>query len=148
LKTTAIVRILPNNEELKSLFRKPEFKSWGKDYFFCLEIFVEKSVVWIKWVFGNIGDIEKENELQVVKTKWYETMKSFDIFKHRDVKLYNSKSTFNYPGVCWVKLFNEDDFINEGISVLDLFKKRFEEVHHEIIQPWQKECLQKLKVLK
>lgn len=148
LKTSAIVRILPNNEEIKSLFTKPEFKSWGEDYFFCLEIFVEKSEVWMKWVFGNIGDREQEKELQGVKTKWYETMKSFDSLKHKDVKIYNSKPTSNYPGVCWVKFFNEDDFINEGISVLDLFKKRFEEVHYEIIEPWQKECLQKLTVLK
>lgn len=115
---------------------------------FCLEIFVEKDVVWLKWVFGNIHNKERELELQNLKSKWHNEMQGFSCFKNNNITIdmHNSRPTSGYPGICGITLFDDDEYADSGIEIMELFKQKFEEVNNLVIQPWIEECLEKLTV--
>lgn len=144
LNKSRIIRILPNNEEILKIFSHPEFNCWQGEYIFSLEIFTETNLVWIKWCFGNIHNAEKHKELQEVKTEIFNKMNSFSCLNKPGVNKHNSRPTSDYPAICGYKLFNEEDFINEGKSMMDLFLERFKKAKIEIINPWIEECLLKL----
>lgn len=145
---TDIIRILPKNETLKNIFKDSNFQSWGGNYVFCLELFIQKTHIWLKWSFGDIRtDNNKErDELQSKKTVIVNEMKTFNCFKNNDLKIdfHNGKPEDSYTGICGVNLFYYDTYLNQDKSFIDFLKVKFEEINSKLIEPWTKECIEKL----
>jgi len=139
-----IIRILPKNEKIKALFRDERFKSWGGDYMFCLEFFVQKNHIWLKWCFGDIRS--NNEELQQKKTKMVNIMKDFDCFKNAKVDRHEANPNDAFTGICGVNLFYYETYVNQDKDLVDFLKDKFEEVNSKLIQPWIKECEEKLQV--
>lgn len=140
-----IIRIIPKNEILKAIFKDERFKSWGGDYMFCLEFFVQKNHIWLKWCFGDIRSGDKK-ELQQKKTKMVNIMKDFDCFKNTKIDKHEANPEDAFTGICGVNLFYYDTYVDQDKELIDFLKEKFEEVNYKIIQPWIKECLEKLQV--
>ena len=144
----AIVRILPDNDELLSIFKKPEFHSWNNEYMFCLEIIVEYDRVWVRWSFGNINNDSRADELLTMMSHYYDIMDNMEVFQRSGLPVDMHKDQIhmhNYPGVCGVKLFNDVDFINQDKTPIELFKIKFAELNEKLIQPWTEACIKHLR---
>jgi hypothetical protein len=141
-----IIRILPKDETILKLFKDPNFKSWGGEYFFTLELFFQKGHIWLKPCFGNVNP-EKEElkaELQTKKDKMVEVMNGFDVIKKPSNKLkidiHGSSSADDFTGICGINLFYFDTFLKHGDTFEEFFKNKFALVNEEFIQPWIEEC--------
>lgn len=137
-----IIRILPKDEKIKSIFRDEKFQSWGGNYIFCLEFFVQKNHIWLKWCFGDIRS--KNEDLQQKKTEMVNTMKGFDCFKNLKLDWHDANPNDAYTGICGVNLFYYETYVNQDKELVDFLRDKFEEVNHKLIQPWITECEQKL----
>jgi hypothetical protein len=143
---TDIIRILPKNEALKSIFRDPTFQSWGDDYMFCLELFIQKNHIWLKWCFGDIRNNLERDICQQKKTRMVTTMQNFDCFKNNELKIdfHNGKPEDSYTGICGVNLFYYETYMNQDKTFLEFIKDRFDVINIKLIEPWVKECIKKL----
>lgn len=141
-----VIFLLPTDEKLRDLFRYPEAKSRGDDFIFSLVLLLEKDVAWLKFGFGNIDDCENKLEIQTIKEKQFKLMKKFDCFKNSELRVdfLDQDGEKNYAAVCSVQLFDGDIYFDTDKTVLELFKERFEYINRMLIQPWKKECLEKL----
>lgn len=139
--------LLPTHDKLKRLFYHPKAKSRGGDYIFSLVLELEKDAVWLKFGFGNIEDCPEKLELELKRKTQFETMKEFVCFKKPqfNINFHTDAATSSYPAICGVPLFNDDDYFESKIDVLELLKDRFDEINKGLIQPWIEECLYKLK---
>jgi hypothetical protein len=137
-----IIRILPKNEKIKALFRDERFQSWGGNYMFCFEFFVQKNHIWLKWCFGDIRP--KNEDLQQKKTKMVNIMKNFDCFKNAKIDKHEANPKDAFTGICGVNLFYYETYVNQDKELIDFLKDKFEEVNYKLIQPWIKECEDKL----
>jgi len=142
-----IIKILPTNPQLKQFFKDVRYGSWGGEYLFCLELFVQNNHVWLKWCFGDIRNDDNKDELQLKKTELVTEMRNFDCFKLRDLKvdMHLESSTENFVGICGVTLFNLETYLNQNKEFIEFLKDKFEELNQKLIQPWINECLEKLK---
>lgn len=140
-----IIRIIPKNENLKAIFKDERFQSWGGDFMFCIEFFVQKDHLWLKWCFGDIRSQNKA-ELQQKKTTMVNIMNSFDCFKNSGLKIdrHEANPDDAFTGICGVNLFYYDTYVNQDKELLDFLKEKFEEVDYKLIQPWINECIRKL----
>ena len=141
-----IIRFLPENKDLIGLFTDDRFNSWESDIIFCLELFVDENQIWVKWCFGNIAADHPNNELYNKRAEMINTMKDFDCFKSADFKFIKHSADVDgsYPGIGAVSLFWENTFFNQDLDFFDFFMKKMNELDSKLIQPWVKECLQKL----
>ncbi|MFD0991160.1 PD-(D/E)XK nuclease family protein [Mariniflexile jejuense] len=141
-----IIRILPNKEALKNIFRDARFNSWNGDYMFCLELFFQKNVVWLKWCFGDIKNDDNREAYQLIKTNMVTTMNSFNCFKIKGIGIdfHLESPEESYKGICVVPLFNDVAYYASDKPFLELYKTKFEEINKVLIQPWVQECLAKL----
>lgn len=141
-----IIRIFPKNEALKDLFRDTNFNSWNGDYMFCLELFVQKNHIWLKWCFGDIRNEDERESCQIKKTRFVNEMKKFNCFKNSDIKIdfHKGNPEDSFTGICGVGLFYYDTYISQDKSFLDFFKEKFSLINTKIIEPWTQECIEKL----
>ena len=141
-----IIRILPKNNQLKDFFRDERFNSWGGEYLFCLELFVQKNHIWLKWCFGDIRSDEYRQDLQQKKTGLVTAMRNFDCFKHSGlaVDMHPESPTESFVGVCGVNLFYFETYLNQDKDFIEYFSTKFKELDKKLIQPWINECLAKL----
>lgn len=141
-----ITRILPKNDALKAIFKDPEFQSWNGDYMFCLEFFVQKNHIWLKWCFGDIRNENKKASCQAKKTRMVNIMLDFDCFRSSGlgIDFHNANPELDYTGICGVSLFNYDTYLNQDKELIEFLKDRFKIVHDKLIDPWIEECLLKL----
>lgn len=141
-----LIRILPKNELLKAIFKDSDFKSWGGEYLFCLEFFVKKNHIWLKWCFGDIRSNSDNQELQEKKSIMVNMMKDFDCFKNSGLKIdkHEANPDDAYTGICGVHLFYFETYVNQDKELIDFLKEKFEDVNRKLIEPWIKECLVKL----
>lgn len=141
-----IIRILPEKEALLSVFKDPDFNSWGGEYIFCLELFVQKNHIWLKWCFGDIRNEIKKEECQQKKTRLVTAMKAFDCFKESGLKIdfHRGNPEDDYTGLCGITLFHYDAYINQQKPFLELLKEKLDLVHKKLIEPWSIESIQKL----
>lgn len=141
-----IIRILPTNVQLKEIFKDERFKSWGGEYLFCIELFVQKNHIWLKLCFGDIRSNNEKDLLQEKKSKMVNTMRAFDCFKNSGLSLdmHPDSPTQNFVGICGVNLFYFDTYLNQEKELIEYFKEKFKEVNQKLIQPWIKESLEKL----
>jgi hypothetical protein len=142
-----IIRILPKNEVLKNLFRDPNFKSWGGEYLFCLELFVQKNHLWLKWCFGDIQANGAQKEVcQIKKTNMVKAMEGFDCFKKKDLPIDTHEANPEDPntGICGVNLFYYDTYLKQDKEFLDYLKEKFTKINTQLIEPWTAECIEKL----
>ena len=75
-------------------------------------------------------------------------MESFDCFKNTDLKIdfHTGTPEDYYRGICGVNLFYYDTYINQDESFLEFLKAKFNVVNTQLIEPWIKECIDKLTV--
>ncbi|WCO03421.1 PDDEXK-like family protein [Psychroserpens ponticola] len=141
-----VIFLLPDNEDLLELFRYPEAESRGGEFIFSLVIYFEKDVVWMKFGFGNIVESIHKGALQEKKDALFNTMKGFECFKNKKLSIdhHNHNSSMEFAGICGVQLFDDDMYYSENTSFLEIFKMKFEVINRELIQPWIKECLEKI----
>ena len=141
-----IIRILPKDEALQNLFRDKAFKSWNGEYLFCLELFIQKEHLWLKWCFGDIRATEEKKACQEKKTTMVHAMKEFKCFKNTTLKIdiYSAKPEDPFAGICSVNLFHFDTYMNQDKLFITYLKDKFNDVNTKLIEPWIKECIEKL----
>lgn len=140
-----IIKILPSDTHLKKLFKDEQFSSWGGEYLFCLELFVQKNHIWLKWCFGDIRTKTNKEKLQLKKSTMVNIMRKFDSFKNSGLRIdmHPESPEENFVGICGVTLFHFETYINQNKELIEYFKEKFEEVNQKLIQPWISECLEK-----
>ncbi|MFG6685215.1 PD-(D/E)XK nuclease family protein [Mariniflexile sp. HNIBRBA6329] len=140
------VFLLPKNDKLKELFHFSEAKSRGGDYIFSLVLELEKDAVWLKFGFGKINDCDNKKHIELIRTTQFDAMKKFECFKtpQFNINFHNDTATSSYPAICGVPLFNDDEYFESKLDVLELLQDRFTFINNQLIQPWVQECLAKL----
>jgi len=141
-----IIRVMPKNKALQAIFRDTDFKSWGGDYMFCMEFFVQKNHIWLKWCFGDIRDDNKRTVCQEKKTRMVNAMKNFDCFKNSGLKIdiHEANPEDAFSGICGVNLFYYDTYVNQDKDFMEYLKEKFNTINAKLIEPWVNECLLKL----
>lgn len=147
-KHSSIIRILPADETLKAIFTDTRFQSWNGDQLFCLELFLYKEHVWLKWCFGDIRatDAAVKAACQAKKERMVHAMKDFDCFKETTLKIskHSADPEKSFTGICAVGVCYYDVFLGQDKLFLDFLIEKFDEINTQLIQPWTQECIQKL----
>ncbi|MCT4697699.1 PDDEXK-like family protein [Tenacibaculum haliotis] len=140
-----IIRIIPKNKALQAIFKDSNFNSWGGDYMFCMEFFIQKNHVWLKWCFGDIRNKEERTICQEKKTRMVNTMKDFECFKNSGLKIdmHEANPEDAFTGICGVNLFHYDTYVNQDKDFIEFLKEKFNTINANLIEPWVNECLLK-----
>lgn len=141
-----VIFLLPTDERLRNLFYHPEANSRKGDYIFTLVLYLEKDAVWLKFGFGNIIECENKSYIQAKKEAQFNAMKNFDCFRNQNLEInfHNGDPTKDYAAICGVPVFNDDFYFESKSDVKNVFKERFDKLNKDLIQPWVKECIEKL----